>query len=143
MRFLLALMLTECHKPSFKSLPVKNTGRTSVVMIDSGRFAKSKGSSLACYGPRTYLEWTLSSFCSFPGVIFFFLPFNSIVCFFKWELNHRIYLHTRSQSLRRGLSDTLQVVSVFSLHACSKIDSTVNKFLPKSFLLINTMEIRP
>lgn len=41
-------------------------------------------------------------------------------------------MEPRSQSLGRGLSDTLQLSTVFSLHACSKTDSTVNTFLPKS-----------
>ena len=35
MRSLLAVMLTECHKPSFKLLPAKETGK-AVGMIDWG-----------------------------------------------------------------------------------------------------------
>lgn len=77
MRFLLALMLTECHKPSFKSLPAKETGRVSVGMNDLGRCGESRARFLACGGPRTFSEWPLSSFgvkqilSCFPGIFLF------------------------------------------------------------------------
>jgi hypothetical protein len=55
-------MLTECHKPSFKLLPAKETGRASIGMIDLERFGESGVYFPAFCGLRVFSEQTSSYF---------------------------------------------------------------------------------
>ena len=50
-RSLLALMLTECHKPSFKLLPAKETGKASIGMIEWGGLEQEGLILLTCCAP--------------------------------------------------------------------------------------------
>lgn len=54
MRFRLALMLTECHKPSFKLLPEKETGRADIGVIDWGSLGRIELIFLAYCGPCVF-----------------------------------------------------------------------------------------